>query len=269
MMQTHFYGNNLEGPLVGMNVKNYKSNEFFQDIGLDAAVTYSNMRRLNKDMLENCCITFPSNRILLLPGTGAKNRETFERDIGKAVCRVMNDANECVDVVLIDSNSGEDKLSLALMEEADLIVVNLTQHRYLLDKFFTNQEILKYHRKIYYLFGDYDENSSYNINNCRRKYSKHMNYNNSGVIPYCTRYLDAQNNSEIAEFMQRGLQVDKDEALDKMFQIIPRAFPWGRYIREETQGFFYNSQRAIEKMMDMLQISHRNRRKEECMHESK
>lgn len=267
MMQTQFYGNNLESPLVGHNVDKSKTDDFFQDIGLDAAVTYSRMNRLNKEMLENCCVTFPGMKLLLLPGTEIKNRETFDRDIGKAVTRVIRAADECMDVILIDSNSGEDALSVKLMEIADIIVVNLTQHRYILEKVFSNRELLENKSKLFFLFGDYDDNSSYSINNCRRKYRKYMNNKNSGVIPYCTKYMDAQNESNVSGFMLQGLRLDREGEWDKLYRYILGFFLGSSSIKEETDYFFHRSRLAVEKMLDMLKISIRNERREGSRHE--
>ena len=74
MMQTHFSRNNLESPLIGNNVSinSDNLNGMFVDVGLDVAVTYSNMNALNKEKLESCCFSFEDIPILLMPGTEIK-----------------------------------------------------------------------------------------------------------------------------------------------------------------------------------------------------
>jgi cellulose biosynthesis protein BcsQ len=265
MMQTHFMGNNLESPLVGKNLSKNRAEDsaLFEDIGLDTAVTFSSMNKLNKDMLENCCITFPDTHLLLLPGTETKCRETFDRDIGKAVSRVIHDADQCAEIVLIDCNSGDDKLSSKLMSMADLIVINLTQHRYVLDKFFI--EYNRYfadNQKIFYLFGDYDDNSCFNINNFRRRYKKFINSNNSGVIPYCTAFLDAQNESDVVRFIKDGLEIEKSGKIETILNYCRKALLTGQYNREETEYFFHRSRLSVEKMLDMLHVPVRKNRRE-------
>lgn len=257
LMQTHFTGNNLESPLVGQNVgkSGWEDMELFGDVGIDVAVTYSNMNKLNRNMLENCCFTFPDTSILLLPGTETKNRETFDRDIGKAVTRLIREADDYVDMILIDSNSGDDKLSFQLMKNSDLIVVNLTQHRYVLDKFFTDYgDRFLGNDKVFYLFGDYDDNSSYNINNFRRKFRKYINRKNSGVIPYCTKYLDAQNDSAVLKFMKDGLNVNRNRNTKKYLYSAKQTFQAGKYNPEETDYLFHRSRLAVEKMLDLLHM---------------
>jgi len=256
IMQTHILKNNLEGPLVGTNVGKHKSeyNEFFQDIGLDAAVTYSLMNQLTPYMLESCCITFPETSLLLLPGTETKNKETFERDIGKSVSKLVNDADKCVDLVLIDVNSGNDKLSVRLMETADLIVINLTQRRYVLDNYFSEYGNLLFNnnKKAFYLLGLYDDNSTYNINNCRVKYGKHIRKENSGVVPYCTKYLDAQNKCDVIDFFKDGLKNNINNNIDSPFFILKNMFSRGKYDPEETYYFFHRSILSAKKMLRMI-----------------
>ena len=133
------------------------------------------MNMLNGDTLERCCITFPGSSLLLLPGTETKNWETFKRDTLSSVCHMINQAENLVDLVMIDANSGNDELSFRLMSSADLIIVNLTQHRYVLNKFFAEYgEKLAKRENVFYLLGKYDKNSGYNIANCRRKYRKYI-----------------------------------------------------------------------------------------------
>lgn len=211
MMQTHFDMNNLEEPLLGKSMANVRTGDsLFQDIGIDAAVMYSRMNRLSYNILESCCITFPNTSLLLLPGTESRNFETFDRDIASSIDKMIEHAEKFVDIVMIDTNSGYDKLSLNLMSTADVIVINLAQRKYAINKlFYEYREILDCYKNVFFLFGNYDKNSGYNIINYRRKYSKYVNKDNSGVIPYCSKYLDAQNQCNILNMVREGLHNNK------------------------------------------------------------
>lgn len=267
MMQTHFCQNNLERPLVGRNVglRGNGENELFDDVGLDVAVTYSIMNHLNREIFEKCCFSLPGTPLLLLPGTEIKNKETFDRDIGNHVSRVIRDAERCADFVLIDANSGEDKLSLQLMSQADLVIVNLTQHRHVLEKFFQDYyELFLDNEKVFYLFGDYDPNSSYNLHNCRKKYSRFLNSKNSGIIPYSTMYMDAQNECDVLSFMKKGLKQRKEKISDKAVKSIRRCLFSGTYYKEDTKYFFHQSKLAVEKIFDLLNIAIRGNNREEA-----
>lgn len=258
MMQTHMSMNNLEGPLVGksMGFLDTEDSSIFQDIGLDAAVMYSRMNMLMDDILESCCVTFPNTSLLLLPGTEMKNRETYERDICSVLCRMILDAEKSVDTVMIDSDCGREGLSIRLMSLADIIVINLTQSKYVLNRFFSEYgDLLNKHKNIFYLFGNYDRNSGYNINNCLIKYRKYINKNNSGTIPYCTRYMDAQNDCDILAMARAGLSYNnmRDMAMirDKfngIYRTVKRTY-------RETDYFFYQAIQSAMKIMNMINSS--------------
>lgn len=259
MMQTHFNMNNFEEPLVGKSsdISGTEDDGIFQDIGLDAAVMYSKMNMLNETILESCCMTFPDTSLLLLPGTKTRNRETFDRDICKSVCNMIKSAEEHVDIVMIDLNSGSDELSFKLMSSADVIVVNLTQRRYVLNKFF-----LEYGKRFndlsrtFFLFGNYDKNSGYNIRNCRRKYGNYINKGNSGVIPYYTKFMDAQNECDLLHMVKKGLHINQIKDAGNIKETIRDRLKIGGYSLEESD-FFYQSCRSVDKIMNMLNASQR------------
>lgn len=257
LMQTHISMNNLEGPLVGRNVDPISNeSDIFQDIGLDAAVMYSRINMLKESTLESCCITFPDISLLLLPGTGLKNREIFDRDIGKNLLRMTEQAGNYVDIVMIDANSGNDDLSFRLMESADLVIVNLTQRRHVLGKFFQEYESrFDDFNKVFFLFGNYDKNSGYNIDNCRRRYRKYINNSNSGVIPYSTQYMDAQNECEILKMVREGLDTSKLGQTGKIKKTIKSRLRLSRYSGEETDYFFNQACSSAAKIMNMLNMA--------------
>lgn len=257
LMHTQFEKNNLESPLIGQNVDKDKAfdDPLFQDIGLDMAVTYSNMNRLTKNVLESCCISFADSTLLLLPGTEIKNRESFMRDTGRTVGRMIQKANEYVDMVLIDSNSGDDELSFRLMELADVIVINLTQRRYILDRFFADYGEFFQEKKIFYLFGYYDDNSVYNISNCCRKYKKYIRKSNFGLVPYSTRYLDAQNEGSVFSFMQDGMCRDEYGSIKRHLSLVGRRLRAGRDLFDETEYFYSMTLFSTGRLLAVLETS--------------
>ncbi len=257
LLQTHFKNNNFESPLIGYNVdKESEDIELFEDIGIDMAITYSNMNRLDNKTLENCCLTFLDSTILMMPGTKTRSKETFDRDIGGAVQRMLMAADNYVDLIFIDSNSSDDELSMRLMSTVDMIVINLTQHKYVLDKLFERYgNYITNNNMVFYLFGNYDDNSGYNIYNCRRKYSQYIKVGNSGVIPYCTKYMDAQNESNVFQFLKEGLIYKRKNVIVSNVQNTLYDIRYGKYARDEKADFFQNSIHTADKITRMLHMS--------------
>ena len=66
------------------------------------------------------------------------------------ICPMIQKAENYVDIVMIDANSGKNDLSFKLMSMADLVVINLSQRRYVLNKFFDEYgEDLKEYKKYF------------------------------------------------------------------------------------------------------------------------
>lgn len=210
LTQTHFNCNNLEAPIVGANSDNLASKEYFREVGVDTLIRCFKAERLNKEMLERCCISLTNTNLLLLPGTSQTIRESFEFEMDAVMINLLKAIEEHCDVVFADISSGENALSRKLMKEANLVVVNLSQNMGVLDlyldKFRENMP-----DKIFYLFGNYDCNSKYNINNVRKMYHKHINVKNSGVIPYNTGFMDAQVDGKVVKFIRNNLQCTKKD----------------------------------------------------------
>ncbi len=270
VMQTHFYMNNLEGPLVGKNVDVISEEDgIFQDIGLDAAIMYSRMNMLDANVLESCCITFPEISLRLLPGTETRNRETFDRDICSGIFPMIHQAQSYNDMVMIDANSGNNELSLRLMSSADMVIINMTQRRHVLSKFFSEYgERISQYKNVFFLFGHYDRNSGYNIINCRRKYRRYINKKNSGVIPYCTGFMDAQNESDILGMIRKGLREDNLAGIHKIGSRIKEIVRFDRYTAYENNYFFEQIRESTIKIINMLSRPEKRNREEGAEHET-
>ncbi|MDF2539268.1 MAG: hypothetical protein K0S76_2289 [Herbinix sp.] len=219
LTQTHFNFNNLEAPLVGSNLKNTSSNDFFRDVGLDALIRSFKAAKLNKEILDNCCISFPNMNVSLLPGTSKRNKESFEFDMDMVLINLLRTVETMTDLLFVDISSGNNALSFKIITEADLTVINLSQNVGIIDSYFQTFEN-QIPGKHFFLFGNYDDNSKYNINNIRRRYLKFITPLNSGVIPYNTAFLDAQCDGRVTDYFRENIGSGKN---DPNYYFIQRA----------------------------------------------
>lgn len=210
LTHTHFKYNNLEAPLVGSNSDNIASKDYFCDVGIDMLSRYFKAAQIDYETLENCCISLTNTNVLLLPGTTKTNKESFDYEMDTIYRNLFRKLETLYGIVFIDVCSGENWLSQKLMEEADLIIINLCQNHSVIDLYLRCFND-KNHEKLFYLFGNYDSNSKYNISNLRRKYHNVFHSKNSGVIPYNTAFLDAQSDGKAVEFIRKCLNVGKGD----------------------------------------------------------
>ena len=98
--------------------------------------------------------------------------------------------------------------SKIILQEADLIVVNLSQNPYILEDFFENYRSLI--DKSVYLLGNYTPESKYTKGYILRKY--HIPRERIATIPYNVEFHDALNSGSVISFLNQNYQCKrKDE----------------------------------------------------------
>lgn len=236
MMHTQTEYNNLEGPLTGKPLFKMQLDDMRRmgDTGIDALVRNSKAAPLTYQMIESCCKIFDRTNVMLLPGT-YKEKMIFERETKNVLPKMFEYLKEHVDVVMIDVNAGNSEFSEYILKHADLIVVNLSQNMAVTNRFFEMQDNIISQKNVFYLFGLYDEDSKYNLSNIQKK-SKFIKKKNSGTIPYCTKFRDAQSDGYVIEFMEEILKLPTKSMM-------------------EEYDYIHKSKLATEKILDMLKIS--------------
>lgn len=203
--QTNFCMNNLEGPLLGNKMP---SKDYFQDIGMDALARSIKSAPLDEETFYNASYSLLRDKLFLLPGTTKNNQEFYEMDMEKVINNILKSAERFYDVVYIDTNSGKNNLSQQVVETSDLVIVNLNQNKWVIDRYFKEYKFNQ--SKVFYLIGNYDRRSMNNIRNLRRQY-RSLNSQNSAVIPYCTEFTDAMSNGNLIDFILKNKCAAKDD----------------------------------------------------------
>ncbi len=211
--QNHYDMNNMEKPLLGK----IDDREFFGETGLDAIIRHFKSGNITGEQIVNCTIGI-TDKFHLLAGTKVCSREAYENSLVRNIVqKVMSLMDKYYDVVLVDTNSGNDPGSFGIMEESDLIVVSMRQNREMIDEFMKNSFFDN--RKIFYLFGNYDETSKYSLQNLRHIYRK-IRKDNSGGIPHSTGYMDAICDERVMRYMQANFVADGDYYEEDFFKSI-------------------------------------------------
>ena len=203
--QSNFAMNDLEAPLLGNIIR---ENDYFQDIGIDALARSIKSAPLTEEAFYLASLSLLNKKLSLIPGTTKSNLQYFESDMEKVMVNIIKTAEKYYDLVYIDTNSGKNGLSMKILEKSDLIIVNLSQNRRIIDNFFDEYNFDP--NKVFYLVGNYDSRRKSNIMNLRRQY-RFMNSNNSAVIPYCAEFADAISEGNVIEFMKRNIDAKKDD----------------------------------------------------------
>lgn len=198
-LQTHFSLNNLGYPLLGIT----EGAESFRDSGIDALLRDVKSKPLTNDIVLSDCVSLLSKQYSLFLGTGSRNKDAFEKDMRLSLNKIMNEIEQYNDYVFIDIASGYSSLSKSVAKHMDLLIVNLSQNRYVIEEYMDNPIEGK---DIIYLFGNYKSDSTYNIKNLTRLYPELKK--KSYCIYYNADFMDAMNDGKAVGFLLKNMSCD-------------------------------------------------------------
>lgn len=209
--QTHFNYNNLEAPLIEANSDNQNYRKYFSEIGIDVLARNFKAEKMTKEWLDYCCAEIPNTNMVLLPGTTQTNREFFDHEMNQVLVPLLRAIEEYYGIIFADASSGNNPISMKLINDADIVVVNLCQNMNIVNMFFDQYKDILSEKKVFYLLGNYDYRSKYNIVNIRFKHLKYIQKSNSGVIPYNTNFRDSQTDGKVVEFLKQNINCKRSD----------------------------------------------------------
>ena len=220
--QTHFQLNDFEDAIAGRSASKEMREKFYQGIGIDAVQRCIKRKPMEENDLENCCIQILSDaELLLLPGTNSGSYEIHSEALNEMMSLFLREAERYFDCVLIDVCPGRERISRRLMEEADVVVVNLSQNVGVTDPFFWDFPKELEEKKVFYLIGSYLPDSSYNLHNLRFRYRK-ITRSNSGVIPLNVGYMDAISAGKTVDFFEANKEPEPGDSNYKFITEVQR-----------------------------------------------
>ncbi|PLR70522.1 hypothetical protein [Bacillus sp. UMB0728] len=181
----------------------------FDDGGMAALERLVKSKMLKPEAVSDYTDTIFKNRLDLLVGNPQSNVSSEEKE--HFLRTVMQVAKHHYDILWIDNHSGiERPATRTLLNDADLVVVNLPQNRYILERFFSGQDFPEelQNKPYIVLIGLYDEKGAFSLRNIKRKFKVKAPIFG---IPYVTGYRDASNQQEVAQYFHRHLQVKQGE----------------------------------------------------------
>lgn len=189
----------------------------FEDRGMTALARLVKSDLLNPEAVMDYTETIFENRLDILSGTKKKHSE---ENLLETLLHVTRDA---YDLVWIDAHSGtRNELTNRLLQNADIVLVNLPQNRFVLDRFFISKEdypeVLK-DKEVIVLISSYDEDSTFSIRKIKRLYKT-----DCPIYPilYSHHFKDAANQLALSEFFFRNLDIRKEQSAFNFIQAIKK-----------------------------------------------
>lgn len=197
VMQSHFTLNNLDTPLTGENMQS------FEHIGIDALLRDRKSSPLDEERIISDSISLLNKKLNLFPGTQKLHRAIFERDMMNVFTEIMKEVDSVHDLTLIDVNAGSNDIAYKINEASDVIVVNLSQNRAVVEDYMEKYTFPP--EKTLFLIGSYDREAVINRKNLIRMHRPVITKKNLAVIPYNIGLLNALNDGKTIPFLNRNI----------------------------------------------------------------
>lgn len=214
---TQYGETSLERTLVS-NIDEYIGGTL-SNYGLEPALRLEKNGLLNEDNFSDYTIPLiKGNGYDLLVGTRNKDLGAAEqKNYEDTMIRVLEMARRKYDLTFVDLAGGMmNELSKRVLMKSDIIVVNINQSSYTLDRLKqADFESIKGDVKLIYCIGRYDERIKSNQKNISKKYR----LKNVIAVPYYAQLIDVMNRGEMVEFFGRNI-VDKKRRQDDFFKCL-------------------------------------------------
>lgn len=202
IMQTKFDTNRIEDAFMPVNAVICMKEDFayYRRQGIDEIMDGIRVKR-EGNLLEDTLIRVKNTSLYYMPSTREQTKEVYDRgceELAEEITLIVKKANKAV---FVDCGTGDNVLSMKLIKEAQVIVINIEQDSHPIPKvIFENKELME---KCLFIIGRYDSNSRYNVRNIRRKY--HIDKDCIAVVPYNIEFKDAVCEGKMVDFMDKNI----------------------------------------------------------------
>lgn len=204
LLENHDHLTSIESCLVNKGSPYYvKEYEYgYKDYGLEGLMRKMDNSDPGMDerCIRQCAIAFIQDRLFYLPHGYLKNRDLLDYQFNKNLSNLFTGLEKYFDSVYIDTFAAESLSTKAILEKADLVVVNLNQNNNVLNNFFNNFSALR--DKAIFLLGNYHSCRQNNIKEIKRKYQ--IADGRIFAIPFCMEAAEAESDGSITNFIGRN-----------------------------------------------------------------
>lgn len=175
-------------------------------MGMDAIERLVQCGMLTPEGIRDNAESIIKDRLDIISGPTKQDSDEFR----VILPHIFDSYKRFYELLFIDVSSGtRNEISSLVMKHADLIVVNLSQNRTLLDPFFAKEDWLSVldEKRVVYCIGSYERSSKMTRSRIAKLYG--ISKKKIGYVPHNVRYMDAQNDQHIIDYLLRARIVKK------------------------------------------------------------
>lgn len=181
LLENHYSLRSLADILIEPGEKQYlrEKGAYYDKSGLEYILKRIYSGEVEKKEVKEALTPLLFSSMKYLPQSRIVNKEVFDYEFNLVYKELFQALESISDFVFVDTETNQNLSSHLILDEADLIVVNLTQNPEEVKFFFENYESLE--EKAVFLIGNYVPDFSWNLSRICREF--HISYSKVGVIP--------------------------------------------------------------------------------------
>ncbi len=152
-------------------------------------------------------------RLFYIPTGDLENADFLEYQLDVSGVRAMRYLERYSDMVFVDTSASPLSSSRKILQQADMVVVNLSQNESMMSHFFRNYSSIQ--EKAFYLIGNYDGKSQWTRSRIMNRYG--IPGSRIGTVPHNVMFSDAISSGRLIPFLLKNYDCDsKDQNYDFM-----------------------------------------------------
>lgn len=212
---------------------------FYEGGGIEGLLRRIYRGDSNVSLLKSYRREVISKHLYYIPQSGVINSELFDYELYYNLNELLDLVEKSTDLCFINVNQQNHLSSKAILQEADLIVINLYQNSEYLNDFFSNFSSLI--PKAVFIVGNYSPKSLMSCKRISRLYD--IELKDISPIPYNEEFHMACNNGGAKEFINSNYFCDKDDPNYLFIHGIRRA---AYIISNKVEAFISSNKREID-----------------------
>lgn len=198
MLQSGFGAHHIEDAIARKNGIMLKEPfAYMEGEGMDYLMKKSSNHMLSEKTTESG-IVYVMENLGYIPGAVKKNRMIYELEFEQECRNILKELDKLADYVFVDCSNTAEFVKCRIQEEADLIVVNVSQEEEALDEYFSYPSSFRY--KSIYCIGNYVGEEPCNLKNIQRLYR--IDKKRISIIPYNVEFQAAVRRGKAVSFFQ-------------------------------------------------------------------
>lgn len=221
LIENHQQRNRLEN-LLKFNTNRYyvreDGNYHYKHTGMNSILYQLSMgkrKRQFKDthkamavkMIETVSYNVLGSRLFYIPYGNRTNKDIYDYDMHNHIKTILEASDEFADITFIDTTNKNNLSSKVVLEEADLIVVNLTQDTKIINEFLKKYSSIL--SKCVFLISNYNKSSRLNINQISQTHL--INKSDIAAIPFNHDYQEALKYGKLIGFLLDYFHCDRKD----------------------------------------------------------